>query len=58
MKDGISPVNPSPKSWIRHMAITLFISSSGNSERRKSAIRDIRRLCSATLSDLPFEVVQ
>ena len=43
-------------SWIRHMRITLSISASGNSFVSSIAIREIRQLCSATLSRRPEEV--
>ena len=55
-KLGISPVKHSPRSWIRHIRITLSMSSAGNSSRRKSAVSASRQLCSATLSRRPPEV--
>ena len=55
-KVGMSPVKASPMSWIRHMRITLSMSASGNSFVSSIAIREIRQLCSATLSRRPEEV--
>ena len=55
-KAGDIPRKASPRSWMIHMRMTLFISASGNSSCRKKAIKVIIQLCSATLSRLPLEV--
>ena len=54
----MSPVKHSPRSCIRHMRMTLSMSVSGNSSRRKKAISASRQLCSATLSRRPLLVSQ
>ena len=54
----MSPVKASPRSWMRHMRMTLSMSRSGNSSSISMAIRATRQLCSATLSRRPEEVSQ
>ena len=55
-KAGISPVTASPRSWIRHILITLFLSRSENCSPSSIAISARRQLCSATLSCRPDDV--
>ena len=57
-KAGMSPVKASPRSWMRHMRMTLSMSAVGNSSVISMAIRATRQLCSATLSRRPEEVSQ
>ena len=49
---GISPVSASPRSWNRHIFITLSMSQSGNSSFTSHANTHSRYVCSATLSRL------
>ena len=56
----MSPVKDSPRSWMRHILITRFMSVSRNSSSpdRSIAISAMRKLWSATLSLRSAEIQQ